>query len=106
MGEEAAALIAGWIVRGKIDISTLILRDNCIGDAGFKHISEAIQTQDSIFYLDLAQNGLTVRCAQDLYNMLKDNKTIVYLDLGSLVGGNNRFGKEVSFSLGNVFEAG
>ena len=106
MGEESAALIAGWIVTGKIEISTLILRQNCLGDAGLKQISKAIQAQSSIFYLDLAQNGLTVRCAQDLYSMLKNNKTIVYLDLGSLAGGGpNRFGKEVSLSLGRIFEA-
>jgi len=66
-------LIAGWIAKGSIDVHTLILRENFIGDAGFKHISEAIQTQDSIFYLDLAENGLTSRSAQDLYLMLKDN---------------------------------
>jgi hypothetical protein len=106
LSEESAALIAGWIISGKIEISTLILRENCIGDAGLKHISAAIQNQSGIFYLDLAQNGLTVRCAQDLYSMLKNNKTIVYLDLGSFVGGGpNRFGKEVSLSLGRIFEA-
>ena len=91
-------MIAGWISKGSIDVHTLILRENCIGDAGFKHISEAIQTQDSIFYLDLAENGLTSRCAQDLYFMLKDNRTILNLDLGSVsgAGANNRFGKEMS----------
>jgi hypothetical protein len=39
--------------------------------------------------------------------MLRYNESILYLEMGSSVGGNpNRFGREVCLKLGKVFEGG
>ena len=107
LGFHSACLISEWIINKQIDVNQLLLRQNCFGDSGFEKISKAILRQSSIFYLDMAQNGLSVKCALSLFTMLRHNNTLVSLDLGSTLGGSlpNRFGKEFSLSLGRVLES-
>jgi hypothetical protein len=94
LGEKCASLIAEWIRSREIEITRLDLGSNNLGDKGVYNISRAVCQSDSIYYLNLSQNGLSKKCAHQLYEMLRFNESVVQLEIGSVVGANpNRLGR-------------
>jgi len=72
LGEQCAELISNWILTKQIEISVLILRNNCIGDSGLAKLANAVCIAE-IIHIDLTSNGLTNKCADSLFKMLRSN---------------------------------
>lgn len=78
-----------------------------MGDTGLKNLARVLSLSNSVFYVDLRQNGMSNKCANTLYEMLRFNESIIHFEFGSTVGSHpNRLGKEVCEKLGKVFETG
>ena len=107
LGVQCAQLLANWIYCREVEVAQLILSQNQLGDEGIEIIAKAVCHSGQIFLLELAQNGLSNKCAVAIFEMLRFNESIVHIDLGSSIGAHpNRFGFEFSQKLAVVFETG
>jgi hypothetical protein len=63
IGPATASLIALWLATRQIQVSSIQMRQNNIGDKGFAQLAKAISKVDGIHYVDFSQNGLSIKAA-------------------------------------------
>ena len=84
LGIESSKIIGNIVERG--GNSQLILSRNRLGDSGLSLLSRSVAKSNELVYLDISNNSLTFRGIQALFHHLKQNYSLVEVNLASRHG--------------------